>query len=368
MGIAPSAGATDDVEMAEDIQAEESLPANVIAQIDETHQTLSATRKKRKAPAGYATAAQLKAFKATHTVPSLHSSSPAGITALAVSQVNPSQFLTGGNDKVVQLYDKSTDKVLASLKGHTKKINHVALREKEGEPTLIISAGADKMAKIWAHDAASGEYIAKSTIRTHKGEITGLAVHPAGTILALSSLDKTYSLHDLTTFTQIFRSQPSEEPFTSLAIHPDGTLLAFGTPTSTIQIYDIRSGAIAATLTPPESTPFTVNSLSFSENGYHLLAPNSLSSVAIWDLRKQKAAHSIVLGDGFKVNRVLYDTSAQFLGVAGNEGIRVFAHKTWDELVRLEEGGDVSDLVFGPQGKEIWGSSGREVRIWGLEA
>jgi len=33
----------------------------------------------------------------------------------------------------------------------------------------------------------------------------------------------------------------------------------------------------------------------------------------------------------------------------------------------FEEGGDVSDLVFGQQGKEIWGASGREVRVWGLE-
>ena len=367
MGITPTGPAADDVDMAEEAQSE-SLPAPVLAQIDETHAALSATRKKRKAPTGYVSSAEVKTFKATHTVPSLHSSSPAGITSLAVSKANPSQFLTGGNDKIVQLYDKATDKVLASLKGHTKKVNHVAFREKDGEPTLLISAGADKMAKIWAHDSASGEYIAKSTIRSHKGELTGLAVHPSGTLLGLASLDRTWSLHDLNTFSQIFTSQISDEPFTSVSLHPDGTLLALGTPTSTVQIYDIRSGAIAATLAPTESTPFTVNSLSFSENGYHLLAPNSLSSVAIWDLRKPKITHSIDLGDSFKVNKVLYDASAQFLGVAGNEGVRVFAHKTWDELVRFEEGGEVSDLVFGPHGKEIWGASGREVRIWGLEA
>lgn len=366
MGISPTGPAPDDVEMAEEAQSE-SLPAPVLAQIDETHQTLSATRKKRKVPAGYVTTAEVKTFKATHTVPSLHSSSPAGITSLAVSHINPSQFLTGGNDKIVQLYDRSTDKVLASLKGHTKKVNHVTLREKEGDSTLLISAGADKMAKIWAHDTVSGEYIAKSTIRTHKGELSGVALHPSGSILALASLDKTYSLHDLSNFTQIFTSQPSEESFTSVSMHPDGTLLAFGTPTSTVQIYDIRSGGIAATLVPTEGTPFTVNSLSFSENGYHLLAPNSLSSVAVWDLRKQKTAHSISLGDSFKVNKVLYDASAQYLGVAGNEGVRVFAHKTWEELVRFEEGGEVNDLVFGQQGKVVWGASGREVRIWGLE-
>lgn len=367
MGIAPTASGGD-VQMTDANEEAGGLPPAVSQQIDETYATLSAARKKRKAPAEYATPAQVKTFTAKHTIPSLHSSSPAGITSIAISKINPSQFLTGGNDKIVQLYDRSTDKVLASLKGHTKKINHVALREREGEPTLLLSAGADKVAKIWAHDSASGEYIPKSTIRIHKGEITGLAVHPTSTLAALASVDKTWSLHDLTTFEPVFRAPESDEAFASMSLHPDGTLIAVGTPTSTIQIYDVRSGAIAASLSPSGGTPFTVNTLSFSENGYHLLAPDSLSSMAIWDLRKQKVSQSISLGDQFKVNKVVYDYSAQLLGVAGSEGARVYAHKSWEELVRFEEGGEVSDIVFGDQGKEIWGISGRDVRIWGLPA
>ncbi|KAG6919599.1 hypothetical protein DXG01_004263 [Tephrocybe rancida] len=367
MGIAPSEASAEDVEMAEGA-TEDGLPAAVIASIDETHQALSAARKKRKPPPEYTNATEVKTFTAKHAIPSLHSASPAGITSLAVSRLTPSQFLTGGNDKIVQLYDRDTDKVLASLKGHTKKINHVAFREQEANSTLLISASADKTSKIWSLDSASQEYIPRSTIRSHKGELTGLAVHPTSSLLALCSADKTYSIHDLNTFSQVFRSVPSDEAFTSLSIHPDGTLLALGTPASTIQIYDIRTGAIAASLTPPEGVPFTVHTLSFSENGYHLLSPNSLSSVAIWDLRKQRSTHSISLGDDFKINKVLYDTSAQFLGVAGNLGARVFAHKTWEELIKLDEGGEVSDLVFGNQGKEIWGATGREVRVWGLPA
>ncbi|PFH50770.1 hypothetical protein AMATHDRAFT_3625 [Amanita thiersii Skay4041] len=366
IGVATSAPSGGDVEMTDEGTSEEALPAEVVAKIDETHQALSSARKKRKPPADYTSVADVKTFTSKHTIPSLHSASPSGITSLAISHANPSQFLTGGNDKIVQLYDRSTDKVLASLKGHTKKVNHVAFREHDGEPTLLLSAGADKIAKVWSHDSASGEYVPKSTIRTHKGELTGLAVHPTSTFLMISSADKTYSVHDLTNFNQIFRSAPSEDAFASMAIHPDGTLLALGTPSSTIQIYDIRSGAIAATLSPENSTPFTVNTLSFSENGYHLLAPNSLSSVAIWDLRKQKATQSLPLGDDFKVNKVLYDASAQFLGVAGSLGARIFAHKTWEELLKLEDGGDMLDLAFGEQGKEMWGITGREVRIWGL--
>ncbi|KAF7310559.1 hypothetical protein HMN09_00598700 [Mycena chlorophos] len=364
VGIAPAA--TEDVEM-NDESAPPAVPADVVEQIDKTHAALSGVRKKRKPPPEYATTAEIKTLAPNHTIPSLHSASPSGITALAVSASNPSQFLTGGNDKVVQLYDRDTDKVLATLKGHTKKVNHVAFREAEGEPTLLLSGGADKIAKIWAHDTASGEYIPKATIRTHKSDITGLVVHPTSTLVGLASADKTYSLHDLSTFQQAYQSSPADDGFSSLGIHPDGALLALGTPTSKIYIYDVRTGTAAAILDPPEgASPFTVNTLSFSENGYHLLAPNSLSTVAVWDLRKRKTAQTIDLGESFKINKVVYDYSAQFFGVAGNQGARVFAHKTWEELARLDEGGEVSDLVFAPsaQGRQIWGATGREVRIW----
>ncbi|KAI0281618.1 WD40 repeat-like protein [Russula aff. rugulosa BPL654] len=365
MGI--PATSSNDVEMSDQTApAGNALPEKVIAEIDETHQTLSAVRKKRKVPPGFATPAQVKNYSSKHTIPSLHSASPAGITSIALSSANATQFLTGGNDGIVQLYDRSTDKVLSSLKGHSKKIHHVAFREREGQPTLLLSGGADKIARVWSSDSASGEYRPRTIIKTHKGDVAGLAVHPSSTLLFLASHDKTYSIHDLNDFSQLYRSTPAEEPFSSLALHPDGTILAVGTPTSTIHVYDVRSGDMAATLVPPENSPFTVNSLSFSENGYHLLAPDSLSSIGIWDLRKQKLGHSIPLGDGFKVNKVVYDYSAQLLGVAGNEGARIFAHKTWEELVQFQEGGEVSNLAFGPESKEVWGTTGREVRIWGL--
>jgi len=365
MGISPTPGA--DVEMTDQsASTDNALPEKVIAEIDETHQTLSAVRKKRKVPPGYATPTQVKTYSSKHAIPSLHSASPAGITSIALSSANPTQFLTGGNDGIVQLYDRSTDKVLTSLKGHSKKIHHVAFREREGQPTLLLSAGADKLARVWSSDSASGEYRPRTIIKTHKSDVTGLAVHPTSTLLFLASQDKTYSIHDLNEFSQLYRSTAAEEPYSSLSLHPDGTILAVDTPSSTIHIYDVRSRDITATLVPPDNTPFTVNSLSFSENGYHLLAPDSLSSVGIWDLRKQKLGHSIPLGDSFKVNKVVYDYSAQLLGVAGNEGARIFAHKTWEELVQFQEGGEVTDLAFGPESKEIWGTTGREVRVWGL--
>ncbi|KAG8954125.1 hypothetical protein FRC03_011549 [Tulasnella sp. 419] len=369
MGVAPAAG---DVEMVDSAQPDSALPAEVLSAIEEKHSALSATRKKRKVPSSYAKAESVKSFTSVHTIPSLHSSSPAGINSIVVSEANPSHFLTGGNDKIVQLYDKAEGKVLASLKGHTKKVNFVALREKDGQSNLIISGSADKTVRVWSHDAASGEYAPSTTLKTHKGEITGLAVQPTGDYLLAGSADKSWSFHSLATYQTLFHSALSDQPYTSLALHPDGCLLALGTSTSTIQIYDIRMQALVASLTPENGNPVTIHTASFSENGYHLAAPDSTSSVAIWDLRKQKMATSIELtgsGDApYKIHKIKYDPGAQWFGVAGSQDARIIAHKTWGELVRFEEGGEVTDIAFGPLGKEIWGTSGREVRIWGEKA
>ncbi|KAG9044474.1 hypothetical protein FS837_008092 [Tulasnella sp. UAMH 9824] len=361
---------TQDVDMAE-APSESALPADVMSTIEETNSSLSSVRKKRKPPTDYAKPESVKAYQSIHTIPSLHASSPAGITSISLSTANPTQFLTGGNDKTVQLYDREAGKVLATLKGHTKRINHVKLRERDGENTLVVSGSADKTVRVWSHDSASGDFAPASTFKTHKGEITGLDLHPSGKYLAVGSADKTWSLQSLETFQTLFHAAAGNEPYASLALHPDGCLLALGTLSSTIQIYDIRSQSFVASLGSEEAaTPFAVNTLSFSENGYHLAAPDGTSSVAIWDLRKQKTVTSINLSTTdanatYKINRIRYDPSAQWFGVAGNHDARIIAHKTWEELVRFEEGGEVVDLAFGGLGKEVWGVSGREVRIWG---
>ena len=295
-----------DMEMAEEDSTagapqEGALLKAIIDEIDSTQQALSVTRKKHKVPLGYISPADVKNFMTKHTISSLHSPSPAGMTSIALSWLSPGQFLTGGNDKVIQLYDRGTDKVLTSLKGHTKCVNHVAFCERNGEPTLVLSAGADKIARVWAHNTASDEYQSCATIRTHKGDSWGLGMHPTSTLIALLSLDRTNSLHKLSGFTQVYHSAAFEDPLTALGIHPNRALLALGTPTSKIQICDVHTGGIAASISPPESTtgPFMINMLLFSENGYHLLAPDSLSSIGIWDLCKMKVAHSIALGDSF---------------------------------------------------------------------
>jgi pre-mRNA-processing factor 19 len=168
--------------------------------------SLSSTRKKRKAPANYVSAETLSSFAETSSVPSYHSSKPAGITAVDIS-ADGNLALTGGNDKAVQIYDLSEKKVIATLKGHTKKVTHVAFAEAEGSNAAAISAGADGKLKTWSAKE-SGKWAVDATIAAHKQDITGLALHPSKSYVATASLDSTWAFHDIEKGTTVQTFEP----------------------------------------------------------------------------------------------------------------------------------------------------------------
>jgi len=111
------------------------------------------------------------------------------------------------------------DKVLASLKGHTKRVNHVAFCEHDRGPTLVLSAGTDKTARVWAwaHDAASGKYQPCATICTHKSNVMGPAMHPMSMLVMLLFFSRMYSLHKLLGSTQVYHSAAFKDPFTTVS-------------------------------------------------------------------------------------------------------------------------------------------------------
>jgi pre-mRNA-processing factor 19 len=162
-----------------------------------------------------------------------------------------------------------------------------------------------------------------------------------------------YSVHDLRSAQQLYVSPKAEHGFESLTFHPDGALPGAGSAAGTVLMYDIRARELVTELGggDADAVKFGIHALGFSENGYQLLAPSSESTVAVWDLRNQKAVHTFDLGAGFGVLGVGYDPNAKLLGISGTGGLRVFAHKTWEQIVSFEEGGAVADFAWGGLGK-----------------
>ena len=328
---------------------------------------MSSVRKKRKPAPGYANADAVKTYVQTSHVPSLHATKPPGISALDLAS-DGKTVVTGGPDKVVQIFDLESSKVLGTLKGHTKPVTQVAFRE--GDEMLVVSSSADKTVRVWGDNGS--KWSAKVTLTGHKGEITGLSIHPSGRFVGAASTDSTWSMYDLSTAQSVMTYSPipgvdGSFSYTSLAGHPDGVLHGAGTRDGSIRVWDARqSTSLAATLS---SHSADVTSLSFSENGYYLAAASSSDpTVNIFDLRKLAIQSSWKLPSENTISEVRFDPSAQFLSVAGTD-LRVYANKTWDELLKFEDNaGVLTGARFGKLGAEIVVSGmDRTLRVLGAE-
>ncbi|SOV03164.1 probable PRP19 - non-snRNP spliceosome component required for DNA repair [Ustilago sp. UG-2017a] len=397
IGAGPSSSrAAQDVEMADSAPAENGsaasgskLPSDVVEIIDSTAQRLSSQRKaksKRKAPEGYATQASVAEFAEVQSLPSMHHAKPAGVSCLTLS-ADGNVLVTGGNDKNVQVYDRKQDQVLATLKGHTKRVTRVAVTgtsdapigseaasEETTLPDYVVSASEDGKVKVWAPSGAKGAkaqvYALSSTINAHKGEVTGLDIHPSGAFFGTAGRDGTLTVRNLSDSAVIIRLEAGlEDVYESFAFHPDGQLAATGTSSGAIRIWDIKAGSNASSL--QTELPGRVSSLHFSENGYYLAAGSDEGkNVEVWDLRKLTAVGKLVIEEegSTGVSAVKFDPSLQLLAVA-TDSVSVYANKSWNHLAKLQGTANLTGLAWDHRdGKIVVSSLDRTVRTFGLAA
>ncbi|KAK0531760.1 hypothetical protein OC835_003556 [Tilletia horrida] len=407
-GSVPALPPTGDAEMADapGASSSQAVSPEISALLTQTAERLSSQRRaksKRKAPESYASTTSLQqSFEQIVSIPSMHSTKPPGITSLDLSPTTSALALTGGNDKVVQVYNRQSGKVSSVLKGHTKKITAVAwthdgeikLGEAAGDaddvascPAHAVSASEDGSVRVWAHKG-DGSYALAHTIAIspatgkNKSPVVGVAVHPCGTLGGAASRDGHWALFDLVSGEVVLRvsapeagSEAEDEAeggyeYVSFAFHPDGGLLAAGTVGGVVRVWDIGSGSKASTFRTELSGG--VHSLSFSENGYYLaVAAASSSTVEVWDLRKVTKAASIAHptgADAGAIHAVAFDPSAQFLAVVGPD-VRVYANKSWAPLASWEDNGaDVTCVRWDHRdGSLVVGGLDRTLRVLGAK-
>ncbi|KAJ5918973.1 hypothetical protein N7466_009916 [Penicillium verhagenii] len=310
----------------------EGLPQAVLERIDNTHTTLSKTRRKRAVPEDWVTADAISAFKPTETSEPLYP----GSRALSIDSTGD-LALFGGADGVVGVYSLSQKTVVQTLKTD----GPVTDATWAGNKAIVGSATGT--VKVFENGSEVASFA------SHAGGVTALAVHATGDIVASVGVDKSYVLYDLATstvITQVF----TDSALLSVQFHPDGQLLAAGGAEGHIKVFDVKSSVLAADFTM--SGP--VKCLFFSENGTFLAAVAAQSTtVSIWDLRSSKETK--VLDTGNEVQSIFWDYTGQFLLTGGPSGLTVQqftkSSKQWSEPLRSAV----------PAVAVAWGSSAQSI-------
>jgi pre-mRNA-processing factor 19 len=298
---------------------------------------LSKTRRKRAVPEEWATHDTISSFAP------LHKSKPFYTGARTVSLNDSGDLaLFGGSDGSAGVFSISQNKLVQELAVGSPIADTIwaGSRAIIGTSTGIVKA------------FENGVEI--SSFSGHAGEVTALALHPSGDILASVGVDRSYIFYDLTSYTQALQistdscktTHPARADLhaaanqsvalTTAQFHPDGHLFAAGGVDGQIKVFEVTSGANAANF--DETGP--IQALSFSENGIWLAVVAKASSiVSIWDLRK--SAQLKVLETGGLVACIRWDYTGQFLATAGPSGITVQQYsksaKEWSEPLRSAE-------------------------------
>lgn len=350
------------VEVGGEQQLEEvGLSDDVIAKLQDKAAVLTAARKQRgkTVPEGLAKPEDIANYHqlAAHT--GLHSASNPGITALDIHAADSRLILTGGNDKNAVVFNKETEQIVATFKGHQKKITSVIFHPTEH---ICFSASPDCTIRVWSMKAERPQL---HIMRPHEAAITGISLHATGDYLLSVSEDEKWAFSDVRSGRILCRvSDPaSAQAMTCAQFHPDGLIFGTGTADAMVKIWDLKERTNVANF--PGHTG-VVRAISFSENGYYLATAADDAVIKLWDLRKLKNFRSIDLGERYQVNDLCFDQSGTYLAVAGTDA-RVYHCKQWQDLVILKEHGDVATGIrFGKDSTFLASSSmDRSLRIYG---
>ncbi|GAB7347135.1 hypothetical protein MBLNU459_g3259t1 [Dothideomycetes sp. NU459] len=314
----------------------QGLPEAIVAKIEQTQQQLSATRRKRAIPDGWATAESLQTLQAAKTSEPLY---PGG-RSIAVDATGD-LALIGGSDGVAGVYSVSQGQVVQTLKCGGSVVDGLWFGSK---PVIALSTGSVKVFD-------NGKEIA--SFDQHAGAVSAVALHPCGDVLASVGVDKSYILYDLQSLQAITQTS-TDSALTTVAFHPDGHLLAAGNSAGSIKLFDVKTSENVANF-ESSSRSAPLQAISFSENGTWLAsAVQGQTSVSIWDLRKMSEIKTLELGTA--VASVAWDYTGQFLAVSGL-GFTAVQHyakssKSWSEPFRkalnavdVKWGSDAQSLI-----------------------
>jgi WD40 repeat protein len=314
---------------------------------------------------------------------------------LAVAFSSTGRLAAAGEDKLVRVWDESSDVPLLTLAGHTAPVFSVTFNP---DGRLLASAGYDRTAMVWdtlkgggaqhtcgplqstVHsiafsresarlaiasedrtvklwDVASGQIV--RTLRGHKAAVYRVAFSPDGWRLVSASGDGSVKVWETGTEPSGFSHPDTLRSVNCVAISPDSRIVATGGPDRVLRLWDVRMGLPVGVLRGHSDSVLDV---AFSSDGRRIATSGRDHSVRIWDVQTGKQLRSLA-GPG---GPVAFHPDSQRLATAGPDGrIGLWDTESGKELlVILAYTGIVHALAFSPEGDLASAGNDGFVRLW----
>jgi WD40 repeat protein len=263
----------------------------------------------------------------------------------------------GDRSKQLVLWNISTRRVLARLKGHDEWITALAFSH---DGKVLYSGSLDQTVKVWDFSSyqgdgrISGEKIkVLATIKGHTGTIRSISCSPAGRIIATVGTERTVKLWDQNAGQEFDRIEGVASVFpaaNSYAKHPDD-----GVHSSTI-LFDVSGSTPSSTVDGSEDV---------SPDG-KTFATYPVDGVKIWSVnpRQELATLQIANTDAMPA----FSANGRLYTAIGSDGKSLILWDTVDrkELTPIRSDVDLGSYLVSSDGKTAVtvDKDGKRVRSW----
>lgn len=272
-------------------------------------------------------------------VPALNPPDTTTASAVAFGPAGSEAVATVGVDGSVALWSTARRNSHVSLSNSTQTRPGTSKGNSGARPVAafnttgdtLISDVAGEPIKLW--NTTDGKLL--GTITENSQEISAVALHPDGRVLASVGDDRTLTLWDLQTDQLISRQTPQHFPINDVAFSPDGTMIATGSDDRLVRLFKISSNQELDRSEFPEQVA-PVEAVAFSPDG-GILASAVAVTIPLWDSKEQQLIE------------ILEGHARTVISVAFSPDQRTFASVDEGGVIKLW---DIGDLY----GKESRGS------------
>ena len=258
------------------------------------------------------------------------------VTALGFDKTGQ-RLVTSSNDPLaaspdgivgnVRVWDTLTGKLMQTYRGHTAKIDALAIAP---DGSQIASGGQDQNVKLWSLGLTDPHRL----LAMQKGEIWCVAVSPDGQLVAAAGSDKQVRIYNYADGKERHVLAGHQGVVNALAFSPQGDWLISGGTDKVVKVWDTKTGNLLRQL-PTEQSP--VMALAISPDGKQLAAGGADRSVYLWTLATGQLQHRLQ-GIPAAVTALAYYPSGRCLAVGDAAG--------GVKLVDAEQGNVLPNLDF----------------------
>jgi len=306
------------------------LSQSIIEKMNALSDQLIESRKQLKPPANYPQRENISQFSEALNG-TLRITSQGAIDTLDVSTAPSGAMLVTTSNNEVKILD--CNGALSQTLPIDKRVTLAKFAPNSDIIAIFAFSKASSMegnavAQVWNLESKQKLY----EVTCHSDEISDVCFTPLQGLVAVSSHDGSWSMHDFANTKQLLQLR-EQAKISSLQIHPDGLIMAIGLTNGKVLIYDIRDMIVAQELEGVTTT--AVSQLEFSNKGIFLAVSwVGADTCRVYSLHKGFSFAEIKQED-LPVTALAFDLYGGFLAVGTTQNLTISSYKNWKKTLTV---------------------------------